>query len=113
MDDVEQVDLLPQGAEKYLLGAAGVLTVDDAVEVGEVGGAQGGLRQGEVGQRAVPAWAQVPEHGRVDGVAGSVQELVVAGAGGQGPLVQPQAEGHRCRRGGRPSLAWQPSLEPA
>ena len=49
MDDVEQVDLLPQGAEKYLLGAAGVLTVDDAVEVGEVGGAQGGLRQGEVG----------------------------------------------------------------
>jgi hypothetical protein len=40
MDDVEQVDLLPQGAEKYLLGAAGVLTVDDAVEVGEVGGAQ-------------------------------------------------------------------------
>ena len=61
MDDVEQVDLLPQGAEKYLLGAAGVLTVDDAVEVGEVGGAQGGLRQGEVGQRAVPAWAQVPD----------------------------------------------------
>ena len=111
MDDVEQVDLLPQGAEKYLLGAAGILPVDDAVEVGEVGGAQGGLRQGEVGQCAVPAWAQVPEHGRVDGVAGGVQELVVAGAGGQGPLVQPQAEGHR-RRGGR-LLGVAAGLEPA
>lgn len=57
------------------------------------------------------AWAQVPEHGRVDGVAGGVQELVVAGAGGQGPLVQPQAEGHR-RRGGR-LLGVAAGLEPA
>ena len=28
MDDVEQVDLFPQGAEKYLLGAAGILPVE-------------------------------------------------------------------------------------
>ena len=84
VDDVEQVHALTHALEQHGLGLAAVGLVDDAVDVGEVGGAEKGLGGGVVGQHVRVVRADVEQRLVVDAALHRSQQTVVVLAGNEG-----------------------------